>query len=87
MPVRVTYAHGFAFGIGLQAIEMSVGVGVGLVFLAREGLSFAMLRRMSEDEEAGRGADSLEASARVPSALACPASLKGVLGASLPRKR
>jgi glycosyltransferase 2 family protein len=44
----VTYAHGVAFGIGLQAIEMSVGVGLGLVFLAREGFSFAMLRRMPE---------------------------------------
>jgi uncharacterized membrane protein YbhN (UPF0104 family) len=47
----ITYAHGFAFGIGLQAIEMSVGVGAGLAFLAREGLSFASLRRMPEDEE------------------------------------
>ena len=26
----VAYAHGVAFGIGLQAIEASVGVGVGL---------------------------------------------------------
>jgi glycosyltransferase 2 family protein len=47
----VPYARGFAFGIGLQVIEMSVGVGVGLIFLAREGLSFAGLRRMQEDEE------------------------------------
>jgi glycosyltransferase 2 family protein len=45
----VAYAHGFAFGIGLQAIEASVGVGIGLVFLAREGISYAMLKRM-EDE-------------------------------------
>jgi uncharacterized membrane protein YbhN (UPF0104 family) len=44
----VAYAHGFAFGIGLQAIEASVGVGLGLVFLAREGFSFAMLKRMPE---------------------------------------
>jgi glycosyltransferase 2 family protein len=44
----VAYAHGFAFGIGLQAIEASVGVGLGLVYLAREGFSFAMLRRMPE---------------------------------------
>jgi uncharacterized protein (TIRG00374 family) len=48
----VAYAHGVAFGIGLQAIEASVGVGVGLVFLAREGLSFAMLKRMPGAEEA-----------------------------------
>ena len=44
---------GFAFGIGLQAIEASVGVGVGLFFLAREGLSFAMLRRMPEMTRSG----------------------------------
>ncbi len=48
----VAYAKGFAFGIGLQAIEMSVGVGVGLLFLAREGLSFAMLRRMPGADQA-----------------------------------
>ena len=30
---------------------MSVGVGVGLVMLAREGLSFAALKRMEEQEE------------------------------------
>jgi uncharacterized protein (TIRG00374 family) len=48
----VPYAKGFAFGIGLQAIEASVGVGVGLFFLGREGLSFAMLRRMPEMTEA-----------------------------------
>jgi uncharacterized membrane protein YbhN (UPF0104 family) len=48
----VPYARGFAFGIGLQAIEMSVGVGVGLLFLAREGLSYAMLKRMPGAEQA-----------------------------------
>jgi uncharacterized membrane protein YbhN (UPF0104 family) len=48
----VAYARGFAFGIGLQAIEASVGVGVGLLFLAREGLSFAMLKRMPGAEQA-----------------------------------
>ncbi len=42
----VAYGKGFAFGLGLQAIEASVGVGVGLVFLGREGLSFAGLREM-----------------------------------------
>ncbi len=47
----VSYARGFAFGIGLQAIEASVGVGVGMIFLAREGLSFAMLRRMEQESE------------------------------------
>jgi uncharacterized protein (TIRG00374 family) len=48
----VSYARGFAYGIGLQAIEASVGVGVGLLFLAREGLSFAMLRRMPDAAQA-----------------------------------
>ncbi len=48
----VPYAKGFAFGIGLQAIEMSVGVGLGLMFLAREGLSYAMLKRMPGADQA-----------------------------------
>jgi uncharacterized protein (TIRG00374 family) len=51
----IAYAHGIAFGIGLQAIEASVGIGIGLVFLAREGLSFATLRHMEDRDE-----DSLE---------------------------
>jgi uncharacterized membrane protein YbhN (UPF0104 family) len=51
----VAYARGFAFGIGLQAIEASVGVGVGLLFLAREGLSYAMLKEMPEATETALG--------------------------------
>ena len=54
----VPYAQGVAFGVGLQAIEASVGVGVGLIFLAREGLSYAVLKQMDDDEradEASRG--------------------------------
>ena len=47
----VAYAHGIAFGIGLQAIEASVGIGIGLVFLAREGLSYATLKQIEEAEE------------------------------------
>ncbi len=47
----IAYPHGIAFGIGLQAIEASVGIGIGLVFLAREGLSFATLRQMEERTE------------------------------------
>jgi uncharacterized membrane protein YbhN (UPF0104 family) len=35
---------GVAFGVGLQAIEVSVGVSLGLLALAREGLSIASLR-------------------------------------------
>lgn len=56
----VAKAKGIAFGFGLQFIEASVGVGVGTIFLAREGFSFALLRKMPEsgeaavaDEEAG----------------------------------
>jgi uncharacterized membrane protein YbhN (UPF0104 family) len=48
----VSYGRAFAFGIGLQAIEASVGVGFGLLFLAREGLSFAMLKVMPDVAQA-----------------------------------
>jgi glycosyltransferase 2 family protein len=48
----VAKARGIAYGFGLQAIEASVGVGVGMIFLAREGLSFAMLRVMPGAEAA-----------------------------------
>ena len=48
LPYGVSYGRGFAYGIGLQAVEVSVGVAFGFIFLAREGFSFAMLRRMPE---------------------------------------
>ena len=48
LPYGVSYGHGIVFGIGLQAIEASVGIGLGFLFLAREGFTFAMLRRMPE---------------------------------------
>jgi uncharacterized membrane protein YbhN (UPF0104 family) len=48
LPYGVSYGHGILFGIGLQAIEVSVGIGLGFFFLAREGFTFAMLRRMPE---------------------------------------
>jgi uncharacterized membrane protein YbhN (UPF0104 family) len=48
---NVPYAKGFAFGIGLQLIEASVGIGIGTVFLAREGISIATLRGLGEEEE------------------------------------
>src|SRR4029077_5853804 len=48
----VSYSVGVAYGFGLQAIEASVGIGVGLLFLAREGLSFAMLRVMPAASQA-----------------------------------
>jgi uncharacterized membrane protein YbhN (UPF0104 family) len=44
----VATAHGVAFGVGLQAIESSVGIGLGMIFLAREGLSYAILKEMPE---------------------------------------
>lgn len=52
VPYGIAYAHGFAFGLGLQAIEVAVAAALGLFFLAREGLSFAMLRRMPAEEPA-----------------------------------
>ena len=55
VPLRnygVPYATGFAYGLALQALEMACGVGLGLIALAREGISVAMLRRMREDDEA-----------------------------------
>jgi uncharacterized protein (TIRG00374 family) len=61
----ITYAHGVAFGFGLQAIEACVGIGIGLLFLAREGLSFAMLRVMPSTEEAEVSVEEEESSADV----------------------
>jgi uncharacterized membrane protein YbhN (UPF0104 family) len=58
----VRYAKGVAFGFGLQAIEASVGIGVGLLFLAHEGLSLAMLRVMPTADQAEIGAGSEEES-------------------------
>ena len=60
----VPYAKGFAFGIGLQLIEASVGIGVGTLFLAREGLSFAMLKDL--ETEAGGAEDDVVAAAEAP---------------------
>jgi uncharacterized protein (TIRG00374 family) len=59
LPLRnygVPYATGFAFGIALQAIEIACGVGLGLLALAREGISFAVLRRLEHDEKSSEGA-------------------------------
>jgi uncharacterized membrane protein YbhN (UPF0104 family) len=52
VPYGIPYAHGFAYGIGLQAIESSVGYVGGVVFLLREGLSLAGLREMGAGEAA-----------------------------------
>ena len=63
----IAYPHGVAFGFGLQAIEACVGIGIGLVFLAREGLSFAMLRLMPSSEEDEVTGDEEESAADVRS--------------------
>ena len=86
----VAYSTGFAYALVLQVIEMSVGVGVGLIFLAREGLSFASLRDMPEASEVDggrRGRGDATRPRGVVRALACPASLKGVLTAPKRRRR
>jgi uncharacterized protein (TIRG00374 family) len=69
----VAYGKGIAYGFGLQAIEASVGVVIGLVFLAREGLSFAGLRQMptavtadEADEQVEEAAEREPSRARVP---------------------
>lgn len=45
----VAYARGFAYGIGLQAIESSVGYVFGVLFLLREGIGLQGLRSMVDD--------------------------------------
>jgi uncharacterized membrane protein YbhN (UPF0104 family) len=62
----VAYSTGVAYGFGLQAIEASVGIGVGLLFLAREGLSFAMLRVMPTADQAEMPPDESEEDAVQP---------------------
>jgi uncharacterized protein (TIRG00374 family) len=57
----VPYSTGVAYGFGLQAIEASVGIGVGLLFLAREGLSLAMLRVMPAVGQAELPEEEIEA--------------------------
>ena len=59
LPLRnygVPYATGFAYGLALQAIEMACGIGLGLIAIAREGISVAMLRRMEDDDDSSEDA-------------------------------
>jgi hypothetical protein len=59
LPLRnygVAYPVGFAFGIVLQAIEIACGIALGLIAIAREGISIAMLRRMEDDERSSEDA-------------------------------
>jgi glycosyltransferase 2 family protein len=60
----VAAARGVAYGFGLQAIEASVGIGVGLLFLAREGLSIAMLKVMPSAAQAETADESEQTEAR-----------------------
>jgi uncharacterized protein (TIRG00374 family) len=64
----VAKARGIAFGFGLQIIEASVGIGVGLIFLAREGLSLAMLKVMPDASQAEPPAEEQLANAEAPRA-------------------
>ncbi|MDX6225339.1 MAG: hypothetical protein QOE64_1715, partial [Frankiales bacterium] len=48
----VDAASGAAFGIGLQAVEVVLGAGLGAVFLLTEGLSLSDLRRGAGPEPA-----------------------------------
>jgi uncharacterized protein (TIRG00374 family) len=59
VPLRnygVPYATGFAYGLALQALEMACGVGLGLLALAREGISLAVLRRLEDDDGSAENA-------------------------------
>jgi uncharacterized membrane protein YbhN (UPF0104 family) len=59
LPLRnygVPYSTGFAYGLALQALEMVCGVGLGLLALAREGISLAVLRRMQDDQDSAENA-------------------------------
>ena len=70
LPYGVAYQKGFVYGIGLQAIEASVGIGLGLLFLAREGISFAMLKqipRVSVEDVEEELEEAEEAAQRRPS--------------------
>lgn len=54
----VSTANAVAFSVGLQLVEGLLGVGLGLVFLAREGLSLSGARRLASapDDDAAQPA-------------------------------
>lgn len=54
----VDYGRGIAFGLAMQAIEVSVGLSLGLLCLAREGLSMATLKRIPAEGDAPHSAHS-----------------------------
>ena len=43
----ISTASAVAFSVGLQVVEGLLGVGLGLVFLAREGLSLSGARELA----------------------------------------
>jgi peptidoglycan/xylan/chitin deacetylase (PgdA/CDA1 family)/uncharacterized membrane protein YbhN (UPF0104 family) len=47
-PIDLT--HALAFAVGLQVIEVSLGVGLGFWFLSREGLSLSEVRGLRTDD-------------------------------------
>jgi uncharacterized membrane protein YbhN (UPF0104 family) len=53
-PLNATYGvdptRALSFAIGLQLIEALLGVGLGFLFLSREGLSLAEARRLPADD-------------------------------------
>jgi peptidoglycan/xylan/chitin deacetylase (PgdA/CDA1 family)/uncharacterized membrane protein YbhN (UPF0104 family) len=46
----IDFAHALAFAVGLQVIEVSLGVGLGFWFLSREGLSLSEVRGLRTDD-------------------------------------
>jgi peptidoglycan-N-acetylglucosamine deacetylase len=46
----IDFTHAIAFAVGLQVIEVSLGVGLGFWFLSREGLSLAEVRGLRTDD-------------------------------------
>ena len=62
VPIGVGDAVRTAVGVGVAvrtavgvAVATAVGVGVGLIFLAREGVSYATLKRVEEAEQQDTG--------------------------------
>ena len=56
----VVYSRGFAYGIGLQVIESSVGYVFGILFLLREGIGIVGLKTLVRTGEPHAGDDSAE---------------------------
>jgi hypothetical protein len=56
----VVYSRGFAYGIGLQVIESSVGYVFGILFLLREGIGIVGLKTLVRTGEPRAGADNAE---------------------------